>query len=237
MISLLSGAAALAILWWISNNFTRANPATLVKGMKLAGGVAALGVAGLLVLRGRLDMAFLLGGTGAWLLGWNSLPIRGFGSRTAKRPGAVSRVRSAMVEMELDHDTGDMNGTVLAGAYAGRALASLSELELKLLYDECLRADGDGVRLLEAYLDRRFAGWRKDAEGDRHPGPVPEPAPGAMTEEEAYQVLGLQPGAGVDQIRQAHRTLMKKLHPDQGGSTYLAARVNQAKDILLSRHR
>jgi hypothetical protein len=142
-----------------------------------------------------------------------------------------------MIEMELDHDTGDMDGSVLAGAKAGRTLASLSELELKLLYDECAAADPDGVRLLEAYLDRRLAGWRKDADGDRDAGPLRDPAPGAMTEQEAYQILGLEPGTGVDEIRQAHRTLMKKLHPDQGGSTYLASRVNQAKDILLSRHR
>ena len=237
MITLLYGAGALVALWWLSKTFATTNPTALAKALRLVGGVLALGVAALRTLRGRIDMAFLLGGAGAWLLGWNGLPIPGFGSRTAKRPGAVSRVRSAMIEMELDHDSGDMDGTVLAGAKAGRKLASLSELELKLLYDECVTSDGDGVRLLEAYLDRRFAGWRKDADRDGDAGPIRDAPPGAMTEQEAYQILGLQPGASLDEIRQAHRTLMKKLHPDQGGTTYLATRVNQAKEILLSRHR
>jgi DnaJ-domain-containing protein 1 len=108
---------------------------------------------------------------------------------------------------------------------------------MQCLLAECRAADPEGVRLLEAYLDRRFPHWREDAQGNGHPGAGPLPQPGAMTEEEAYQILGLQPGASLDEIRQAHRTLMKKLHPDQGGTTYLATRVNQAKEILLSRHR
>jgi DnaJ-domain-containing protein 1 len=141
-----------------------------------------------------------------------------------------------MIEMELDHDTGAMNGTVLAGAFAGSALNDMSEEALRRLHTECVRSDGDGVRLLEAYLDRRFPSWREDAHHDAHARGAP-PQTGAMTEQEAYQILGLQPGASTDDVRRAHRTLMKKLHPDQGGSTYLAARVNQAKEILLDRHR
>jgi len=181
-------------------------------------------------------MALLLGGVAVWLLGWKAMPFR-WGSASAQRSsGTTSRVRSAFIEMELDHDTGAMDGTVLAGASAGRRLSALDEAALRDLLAECRRSDPDGVRLLEAYLDRRSPGWREHAQADEHSRPGREPA-GAMTEEEAYEVLGLAPGAGPDEIRRAHRNLMKKLHPDQGGSTYLAARVNQAKEILLGRHR
>ena len=117
------------------------------------------------------------------------------GPGAARTPGGVSRVRSATIEMELDHDTGDLDGTVLAGPLAGRRLATLDEAALRGLAAACRTADPDGLRLLEAYLDRRFPGWREHAERDADAGPGARPQPGAMTEEEAYQVLGLEPGA------------------------------------------
>ena len=233
---LLYGIAAVALVWWLSQTFAKANTAALAKALRVAGGILALGGAALMLLRGRIDMALLLGGVAAWLLGWNVLPFPWSRPSAQRSSGTVSRVRSALIEMELDHDTGAMDGTVLAGNWAGRRLGTLDDAALQDLLAECRRSDPDGARLLEAYLDRRSPGWREHAEPDEHPRPR-HPAADTMTEEEAYDVLGLSPGASPDEIRRAHRNLMKKLHPDQGGSTYLAARVNQAKEILLGRHR
>ena len=236
MVTLMYGAAAVFAVWWLSKVFARSNTAAMVRGAKAVGGVLALGAAAVLGLRGRLDMAFLLASLAAWLLGWSVFRMPSFG-RVAPSPGRLPRARSAMIEMELDHDTGAMDGAVLAGALAGRRLNQLDEAALKHLYEACRASDPDGARLLEAYLDRRFAGWREDAQAHGHARTGGEAQAGAMSEQEAYQILGLQPGADADEIRRAHRSLMKKLHPDQGGSTYLATRVNQAKEVLLARHR
>jgi DnaJ-domain-containing protein 1 len=136
--------------------------------------------------------------------------------------------------MRLDHDSGAMTGAVLAGIYAGRALETLSRPELLNLREELRRDDPNGVALLETYLDRRFAGWRDAHEGQAQAGRGGG-STGLMSRREAYETLGLQEGAGAEEIIHAHRSLMKKLHPDRGGSTGLAARVNQAKDVLMQR--
>jgi hypothetical protein len=137
--------------------------------------------------------------------------------------------------MELDHDSGAMRGRIVTGRYEG---VSLDALDLPTLIGFIGEIDNDSRKLLMAYLDRREPRWRENAQGNAAAGEGGSAASsGKMTEEEAYQVLGLQPGANAEEIGRAHRSLMKKLHPDQGGSTYLAARVNQAKDVLLRRHR
>jgi len=229
------GIVAVAVLWLLLSHLAHANPATLAKALKVIGGIAALGIAGLFVARGRIEVALLIGSLGAWLLGWNRFTFPNFPGRAERAPGSTSRVRSRLLEMTLDHDTGAIEGSVLAGAFAGQQLASLDAARLRDLLSECHASDPDGVRLLEAYLDRRFPGWREDARKEEPPRSRGQSTSNAMTPEEAYQILNLKPGATPDEIRQAHRALMKKLHPDQGGSTYLAARVNQAKDLLLRR--
>lgn len=237
MITLLGGLLAAYFIWWLLKAFSRAKPAVVARVVKQVGGILALALAALLGARGRLDMALLLSVVGCWLLGWSGLVASLKGPRKPKRAGAVSRVRSAMIEMELDHDSGRMRGTVLAGHFAGQSLDDLSPEVLREVRTACLRHDPDGVRLIEAYFDRRLPGWREHAEADGDPRRRPDPKSGPMTKEEAYEILGLEPGAEADAIRRAHRGLIKKLHPDQGGSTYLAGRVNQAKDVLLNRHR
>jgi hypothetical protein len=201
--------------------------------LKAGGGAALLAVAALLGVRGRIELAATFGILGLSLLGWLPWSIPGFGQRTQKRTGQVSRVRSAFVEMELDHDTGAMRGTILAGPHVGQ---SLDALDVAMLSTFLPDIDEESRALLMAYLDRREPTWRDHAQAGATEGPGSW-STGKMTEEEAYQILGLAPGASVDDISRAHRTLMKKLHPDQGGSTYLAARVNEAKDVLTRRHR
>jgi DnaJ-domain-containing protein 1 len=175
-----------------------------------------------------------LGVVGLSLLGWLPWSVPGFGARTQKSAGQVSRVRSAFLEMELDHDTGAMRGHILAGPHDG---SDLDSLDLATLTGFLTEIDEESRALLMAYLDRRQPRWRDDLQDDTAGRPSSAGGSGKMTEEEAYQVLGLQPGASDSEIGRAHRSLMKKLHPDQGGPTYLAACVNEAKSVLLRRHR
>jgi hypothetical protein len=232
---ILLGAVVLILLLWAGSAFSKADPKQAARVVRYVGGGAALIASAFLLLRGAIGIAIPVGAVGLGLLGWISLWPSNLANRTQKSAGRVSRVRSAFLEMELDHDTGAMRGFVLAGRFEGKSLDTIDPQTLIGLLGEI---DGDSRQLLMAYLDRREPRWREHAQQDAAAGGGSDAAPsGKMTEQEAYQILGLQPGASEEEIGRAHRSLMKKLHPDQGGSTYLAARVNQAKDVLLRRHR
>jgi hypothetical protein len=233
MPALLFGVVILVLALWALSVFSKTSPQTMARVVRPLGGVGALAIAGFVGLRGEIAVALPLGLVGLGLLGWG--PWAGSFARTAqKSPGLVSRVRSAFLEMELDHDTGAMSGRILAGPHQG---VPLHALDIATLVGFLPIIDEESRALLAAYLDRQHPHWREHAQGDAAAGRGGPPSSGKMTQEEAYQILGLQPGADAKDIGRAHRALMKKLHPDQGGSTYLAARVNEAKDILLRRHR
>ena len=241
MSTLIAGTVAVLVLYTLLQMFRSANPAVMARGVKIAGGLLALAVAGFIGLRGELAIAIPLGVFGAGLLGWSPFGTSGFGNigglfgSSSRSSGQTSHVRSQYLDMTLDHDSGALTGRIVAGPGAGR---SLDQFDLPQLTSMMTRFDAESIALFESYLDRRFPAWRHHAEADaagRQGGG--RASRGKMTDEEAYQILGLQPGAGRDEISRAHRSLMKKLHPDQGGSTYLAARVNEAKDTLLRTHR
>jgi hypothetical protein len=162
------------------------------------------------------------------------------GSGQAKaQPGNQSNVSSDILKMTLDHDSGDMTGEIVKGPMAGRELADLAESEFIELLQHCRDEDEDSARLLESYLDRRFGdSWRTDDPAGDDDAQDSERensnSGGSLTDSEALDILGLKAGANRDEIIQAHRRVMQKMHPDRGGSNYLAARVNEAKERLLS---
>lgn len=193
-------------------------------------GIAGAGVVALvflLIVSDRLAPALVIaGGLAPVVLQARARWRKRYGSAGGAR-GKHSEVETALLRMRLDHETGVMTGQVRRGSFAGRRLEDLTQQDLIVLWRQCIAEDEPSARLLETYLDRLRPDWRRAANG--HTG-----APGeTMTRDQAYAILDLTPGADADQIKEAHRRLMMKLHPDHGGSTYLAAQINRAKDILL----
>lgn len=227
------GLVVLVLVLWALNVVSKVDPKIGARVLKAGGGLLAIGFAAFLGLRGELGLAIPLGAFGLGMLGWLPFGVSSFQARTQKSGGQASRVRTQFLEMELDHDSGAMHGRVIAGGHQG---AELEHLDVRTVVAMLGEVDEESRALLIAYLDRRDSGWSEDAQGDAAAGRGAA-STGKMTEKEAYQILGLKAGADADAITRAHRTLMKKMHPDQGGSTYLAARINEAKEILLRRHR
>ena len=224
----LVGVVLLALFWTVMRWFTEADPKQLVRAgqvlLALAGGAVALWF----IATGKAGDALVLATTLApFFVRWKALWTR-IKNAAGPAPGGSSGVATSWLRMSLDHTSGTMDGTVLRGTYRGRRLGELSLAELRGLAAES-RGDADTAALLEAYLDRLHPGWREAERAEERR----TTSSAAMSRDEAWRVLGLEPGAGETAIRDAHRRLMKKLHPDQGGSSYLAAKINQAKDLLL----
>lgn len=229
MLALLGGIAILLGLLLLIYLFVSADPAKLARGLKWT--AIGVGVALFLFLLLSERFQFL------WLPLTLALPyLRRFralfaGFRGASGGGQTSDVSTTYLRMRLDHDTGAMTGTVLAGGFVGMRIEEMALPDLLLLLRECRAADEEGARLLEAYLDRVHPEWRDDLAGDARQQPTA--SSGDMTVEEAYAILGLAPGADAAAIKAAHHRLMMQLHPDHGGTDYLATKINRARDVLL----
>src|SRR5215470_9544912 len=235
MLYLLGGFAVLSGFLLLVYLFVNADPARLARGLKVTGIVIAVAAIATLAVSGRLAALLMP----VAMLMPALIRVRSLLDRYRQPAGGqASTVTTPFLRMTLDHDTGAMEGTILRGRFAGMRLDELRAADLLALLRECRAEDEEGARLLEAYLDRVRPDWRDELAGSRAAGSgstggSARPASGDMTIEEAYAILGLSPGADAEAIKEAHRRLMVKLHPDHGGSDYLATKINRARDVLL----
>jgi hypothetical protein len=244
MVWLALGAGLLLLVLWLAHVFANARVETIKKVGIWSAATVGAGLLLLLLLTGRGAQAvwtLVLFGPVVWRLlqSWRTAwRFRRGGEAGAAGGGAETAVETATLHMRLDHATGQMSGRVRRGAFAGRELAELTLPELLALLAECRSADAESLPLLETWLDRAVPDWREAEAWEGQAGAGPgggsgRGGAGPMTREEALAVLGLAEGASAADIRSAHRRLMRGAHPDQGGSDWLAARINQARDVLL----
>jgi len=199
--------------------------------------VAAVVSVSILVWAGRL--------ADIWLLYISPLPIlligyalwEKFGPAKAARP-STSRIRTLYLKMVLDHDNGLIDGEVIKGAYRGTVLSTMTLEELRQLRID-ISSDPESIHILDTYLDYAHAGaGREEAAGAGGAAGngqrTDQQTNGAMSEDEAWNLLGLSRGASADNIKASHRRLIKQVHPDHGGTDYLAYKINEAKDLLLN---
>ncbi|MBL8697731.1 MAG: molecular chaperone DnaJ [Alphaproteobacteria bacterium] len=235
LLFLMLGVALLLLLLAALRWYAAAPPQQVVAGLRwiayLGGGAAAV----FLVMSGRAAQLIYIAIPFLPLLRrwWRSLRgASGGGGGTAAR----SDVETPWLRMTLDHAAATMDGLVLQGSLAGRRLSELRADQLLELLGSLRIEHPESATLLEAYLDAVHAGWRAaadaaaDAAGDGEAATSPRDE---MSREEAYQILGLAPGADDEAVRRAWREAMKRNHPDHGGSPYLAAKINRAKERLL----
>ncbi|MEK9660650.1 MAG: molecular chaperone DnaJ [Alphaproteobacteria bacterium] len=230
--------AYLVLRWW-----SQATPQQMIAALRWAAVILGIGVVVFAVLTRRWGLLAILAVPAfalfrAWRVGRTQ-------ARNARGPsaGASSDVETRFLRMTLDHQSGAIDGTVVDGEFAGRGLAELTLGELIRLWRACVAEDEASRNVLEAYLDRVHGEtWRQAAGGeaadpeDRERRRRDSPwGQGGMSEAEACEILGIKPGAEREAIEAAYRKAMQRAHPDHGGSDWMAARVNQARDVLLGR--
>lgn len=231
--AVLIGGAVLVIGFWL---FMRTPPGDLAHFIRTFGAAVGMLFASGLLYFGRVGLAIIM--VVATFIAVRSLRKR----RSAADPldgntsASTSQIETTLLKMSLDRASGDVDGLVKTGEFAGKMLSALTQIQLFRLVNEAQAEDLQSVALLEAYLDRRFPDWRQAADdfSDADARQTSTPGNQPMTAAKAYAVLGLEPGASEDDIKAAHRRLMRSAHPDHGGSDELARQINAARDFLLN---
>ncbi len=231
--------------------YSIADPKTLAKTVPRVGIFLVVAVILLIVFTGRASLLIALAPIALMFLTRFRAAKNRFKAALGPQPGQTSEVVTRYFRMTLDHDSGGLSGIVLEGSFAGQTLDDLTPSELLSLWQEIV-VDAQSASVLESYLQRRLGpDWQEDfgmgagtSDGEDHSGwessssggarsSAEAPPGGAMSPQQAYEILGLEPGASTQEIREAHRRLLQKIHPDHGGSNFLAAQINRAKDLLL----
>jgi hypothetical protein len=247
LLKLLAAAAFLFLILFAIRWFSRTSPQDIRRTLRRLPLYLGAGLLILLAARGHLHWLFAaIGSLFAFLP--RLMPLlqyvpfakrlyqryqTGRSAGAGAQAGQTSQVESRYVRMNLNHVSGEIDGVILAGGLKGRRLSELSLAQAVELLRECRTQDEESARLVQAFLDRVHGeAWHAQAgaESARDAGPS---SAISMTRGEAYEILGLESGASDQEIIATHRRLMQKFHPDRGGSDYLAARINQAKDVLL----
>lgn len=230
--------------------YSSADPKVLAKTMPRVGIAVVAIFLIVIILSGRASLLIALAPVLLLLFMRFKAFKNRFKAAMGPQPGQTSEVVTRYFRMTLDHDSNDLNGEVLDGAFVGRMLNDLSPEELSSLWEEIV-VDGRSASVMESYLNRRLgpdwqyefagkeagadqrerSGWERGSSGGQESADIG--SSGVMTPQQAYEILGLEPGASDQEIRDAHRRLLQKIHPDHGGSNFLAAQINRAKDILL----
>ncbi len=230
-------------IYFVARWFVSAQPADILRALRWVGAIIAIAGLAAIALSGRWNLV--------WALLFPALPfllrLRALNTmrKNARGPraGQTSQVETRFLRMTLDHDSGDMDGEVREGPASGKMLSDLKLGELIELWRLCAVEYDQSRAVLESYLDRNNPDWRDVAGGSaRHDrgdtggaGTASPWTQSGMSVEEAREILGVDAGASEAEIEAAYRAEMKRAHPDQGGSDWMAAKVNQAKDTLLGR--
>jgi hypothetical protein len=230
---LLIGVALLVAFWFLARAFVAADPKNLARMVTWVGAGSMAVLALYLLFKGQLGaMSMAASAILPFFVRWRRLWQMAKNAR-GPTPGQTTALETKYLKVELDHDSGRMTGDILAGRHRGRRLEHLDVGDLVDLLAEARVEDPDAVQVLETFLEREHGeAWRSASSGRRSDA-AGSPVGGPMTKDEAFKILGLESGASEEAIREAHRRLMLANHPDRGGSTYIAAQINRAKDLLL----